>query len=114
MKMFIHCIVKPVYAHQHRDAGKDALINLKAINFINVEYDNCIYAYTKDGERYLVSYYAYREYSDGSTPFGTLCKAINNEWQTYCGILETDEELDKRDVERFKESLSELNEKTST
>jgi hypothetical protein len=111
--MFIRCIVKPVYDSQHRDAGKEALINIEAVDYFNVEYDDCIYAYTKNDERYLISYYASRKASDGETPFDMLCTAIRENWQTFCGITVTDEESEKIDAEMFKEHLSELSKKLS-
>jgi hypothetical protein len=111
--MFIHCIVKPVYDSWDRDAGNNAIINLEVIDYIKVQ-DDCIYAYTKDGGRYLISYYASRESSDGSTALKMLKQAINESWPIYCGILETDEEAEerwkKRDEEGMKEPITESGE----
>jgi hypothetical protein len=110
--MYIRCIVKPVYDSQHRDAGKESLINIEAVDYFNVEYDNCIYAYTKNGERYLVSYYAGMESSDGTTVFDTLCTAVHQGWPIFCGHTERIE-FDKLDEERLKAHLSEFGKEIS-
>lgn len=89
-----------------RDEGKEALINVEAVDYFNVEYDDCIYAHTKYGEKYFVSYYASRKYDDGETTFDKLCKAIRDDGPMFGGIDVTDEEMEERLKKRDKGELA--------
>ena len=83
--MFILC--KPY----NGDSDK-VLINLSEITTIEAR-DNIINCHTKDGERYLVSYYADEKGYDGweRTTFEALIKAIAQKWPTFCGFLDRED-----------------------